>query len=174
MQTYTHFVVGGALGAAVFPHDFVTQLACAAGATFPDIPLVIQFAYDKLKGVPPMSNESRFTVLAKRATHSIAITAIFSFLLVGVAGLLKSKSQVTLTLIFLMGIASHICIDMATHKNGESDAADNCFYWPFSNAKNEGLWDYRIGPGILRPKPFEQGFLGVFVLFWVVYPFFAP
>lgn len=162
MQTYTHLLMGAAAGAVLYPGNLKAQGAIIVGSVLPDLTMIPSYIMDVLKGRIPMAQQGKGTVLAKEIGHSILITLPL-FLL----------SNGSVKALFL-GILLHIVIDILTH--GDIGKADQTFVWPLQRwlsnpAKIFAVWDYRRGPGILIPKPFEIGFCIICIGFWMFYFF---
>ena len=149
MQTYTHLLIGAALGATLAPDDPVAQGACAAGAMLPDLAQVPSYLIDKLQGRQPLAAVRPEVLRAKFAAHSILVWAVLlaAALAVGWAPLV----------LFGIGGLSHPLVDALTHKDEKYWENDAGFLWPFPLrlARYTGLWEYRIDHGVLRPKPLE-------------------
>lgn len=119
-----------------------------AASVAPDIPTAIKLVEGKLRGVNTMTDEhqSEEFVLLKSIVHSIPLA-----LVVVIAG-------IWLPLLVPTGIGwlIHNLVDLTTHGR-KSYTTDNLFLWPLRAdiAQYLGFWEYRIGPGVLKPKPFE-------------------
>lgn len=164
MQTYTHLGIGAFVGAWVAPGDYVAQFACMVGAVAPDLILVPKFILDKLAGKQPFEEQSDSLLLAKEITNSIPMfSLVFAFLfLIEIchSWLVLFFSEWILlgaswSFAFILNYLIHLCIDLPTHCGKEYKDTDPSFFWPFKVELDLGIWEYRYGPGVLKPKPFE-------------------
>ena len=146
MQTYTHALVGVAAGISFFPDNHFAQAACVAGSIAPDGISALQFFIDKLQEREAFSKETKGRIFLRSISHSFWL-----LLAVVIAGVLAGNDIV---IAFCTGTGSHLIIDMLTHKGKEYQSTDQKFFWPL-NANLPGVWEYRYGQGIFRPKPFE-------------------
>lgn len=152
MQTYTHMVIGGAVGAVCFLHEPVAQAAFILGAVIPDVPMIMLFGLDRIAGRSPLVEQSKGWIFAKNICQSFFLWAGF---LIG--GLLGSASLLALGLSGLV----HILIDVLTHGDSKYNGNDGTYAWPLHLESIAG-WDYRHGTGILwPPKIFEATVLCV-------------
>jgi hypothetical protein len=163
LQTYTHLLIGACVGALTHPGELIPTVACAFGATLPDVVQVPRYMLDKLAGRQPLAEVSPRIRALKNAAHSILV---WFALLVG-AWFLAWPSLVGLCL----GGLTHPIIDALTHKDPKYWKNDAGFLWPLPVrlARYTGVWDYRIDHGVLRPKPPEAVVcaLALAVLSWV-------
>jgi len=145
MQTYTHALAGTAAGISFFPDNHFAQAACVVGSIAPDVISALQLFTDKLQRRKDFSEETKKRIFLRSISHSF-------WLLLGVivAGALTGNDIV---IAFCAGAGSHLVIDMLTHKGKEYQPTDQKFFWPLN--VNLGLWEYRYGQGVLRPKSFE-------------------
>jgi len=145
MQPYTHALVGVATGISFFPDNHFAQAACVVGSIAPDVISALQLFTDKLQRRKDFSEETKKRIFLRSISHSF-------WLLLGVivAGALTGNDIV---IAFCAGAGSHLVIDMLTHKGKEYQPTDQKFFWPLN--VNLGLWEYRYGQGVLRPKSFE-------------------
>lgn len=171
MQTYTHLLIGGALGSILCPGNYLLQGAIITGSIAPDLVMVPSFALAKLRGEQPMVNQGPMTILLKEISHSLPLT----FLIIGaLLGLNVSGLFYGAIFAFTFGMMVHIIIDILTHGKSTPWDADQSCIWPFQKMTGKlgthfGIWDYRYGPGILRPKPFEAGVCIACIWFWTYY-----
>jgi hypothetical protein len=161
MQTYTHLLIGGAISASLFPHQPLIQAAFIAGSIAPDLVMVPTYVLDKLAGRQPMTDQGKMTIVLKEISHSLFISIALIFLL-------KKGSPLNA---FGWAMWLHIVIDGLTHC--DYGAADQTCMWPFHHRFSKlgsviGIWDYRYGPGILKPKPFELGVDVTCLALWLV------
>jgi membrane-bound metal-dependent hydrolase YbcI (DUF457 family) len=162
VQTYTHGVIGVALGLLIFPQQPLAQLAFAVGAMTPDVVMIPAFALDRLKGRQALVAQGPLLRLAKNLSHSVLLWALL------LAFVWYARSVVPLWaaqmfIPFALGGLSHMAVDVFTHGDARLNRQDSLYFWPLqSRPFNIGTWDYRYDHGVLWPlKPFE---LGVFIL----------
>ncbi|MDH3684908.1 MAG: metal-dependent hydrolase, partial [Myxococcales bacterium] len=124
MQTYTHLLIGAALGACLHPSDLVAQGACAAGAMLPDVAQVPSYLLDRSKGRQPLATVRPEVLRAKFAAHSLLVWAT----LLAVACVVGWPPF----LAFCAGGLSHPLVDALTHKEEKYWANDAGFLWPLS------------------------------------------
>lgn len=145
MQTYTHALIGTCLAATAFDTSLVTAAACCLGSVLPDVVQMPKYALDKLKGKKPLEHVSSNLLLLKNIAHSLF------FWLTGL--ILALATDTTLMAALFLGGLAHVIVDALTHcdPHYEYDAG---FLWPLDIklATYTGIWDYRIGQGVLRPK----------------------
>lgn len=173
MQTYTHLVIGGALGAWLFPNSWSAQAACVGAAVLPDLVMIPVFLKDKLAGRQPMQNQSSALMVLKEIGHSLLLW--LGLLICSWGWYEVSDTQLSLWLLAaaVSGV-SHVAIDIFTHGRGPKPArpyweTDLKFLWPTKiDLRPMGLWEYRYGHGILRPKPFEAVVLVLALALWVM------
>ena len=160
MQTYTHVLVGACVGAALFPSDLLSQAACAAGATLPDVIQVPKYLLDRARGSQPLAEVPPGVLRLKFAFHSIPLWATLTAM--------ASFTGWAPSLAFALGGLCHTGIDALTHKDAKYWKNDAGFLWPLSLqlARYTGIWEYRIDHGVLRPKPFEAGLCLAALGFW--------
>lgn len=158
MQTYTHAIVGLALGVTFFRNNPVAQLACAATAMVPDLVMVPQFINDRLAGREPLKIQSKFLLFLKEVGHSLVVWAALAALVLWfVPPELKA-----IGLAITLGGFSHGFIDVFTHGSGPKETrpywdTDLTFVWPLPfDLRPCGIWEYRHTPPDLVPKLFEM------------------
>ena len=146
MQTYTHALGGVAAVISLFPDNHLAQAACAISSVAPDVISALQFFVDKLQGRKAFSKETKGRILLRSISHSfwLLLTVIIASVLTG--------NDILIAL--CVGAGSHLVIDILTHKGKEYQATGQKFFWPL-NVNPFGVWEYRYGHGIFRPKPFE-------------------
>lgn len=146
MQIYTHALVGTVAGIIFFPENYFAQAVCAVSSVAPDAISALQFFTDKLQRKKTFSEETKGRIFLRSISHSfwVLLAAVVASALVGDCILIA----------FCIGAGSHLIIDILTHNGKEYKATDQKFFWPLS-LKLPGVWEYRYGHGILRPKPFE-------------------
>jgi len=108
VQTYTHILIGAAVGACLDPADLAAQGARAAGAMLPDAAQVPSYLLDRLKGRKPLAAVSRAVLRAKFAAHSLIVWSALLALAFTVGG--------SIFLAFCVGGLSHPLVDLLTHK----------------------------------------------------------
>lgn len=152
MQTYTHLSVGCLLGALCFPRNHWAQAAFVAGSIAPDVVSAAKFALDKSHGIQPFSHESKGLLILTEISHSIPIWLFLGWLAQAACPWLLVKSLVNA---FWLGDLSHLAIDALTHANNKEWTVG--MLWPIPGHLPGwiGVWEYRYGNGILRPKPVE-------------------
>lgn len=149
MQTYTHAEMGIVAGIRLFPASATAIICCAVGSILPDIAAAVMFAIDRMRGEQPLKEQtSRFLTVQEIVNSLILWGAVVSvtLLLGGKYSLLISASYFT-----------HLVVDILTHGGAEYAKTDPSFLWPFQSKimRRLAVCEYRIGPGILRPKFFE-------------------
>ena len=149
MQTYTHLLFGVAAGRLLLPSDTGGQLLAVAGSIAPDLVMIPSYALDVLRGRTPMKVQSPRLIALKELSHSLPFWVM--------AALVSAGLDWHYNLVFCLGVVFHILIDALTHV--EIGPADPSLLWPLpiNLVVYTGVWEYRYGPGILRPKPFEAG-----------------
>jgi membrane-bound metal-dependent hydrolase YbcI (DUF457 family) len=165
LQTYTHILIGSALGACLHPGDLTAQGACVFGALLPDVAQVPSYLVDRARGRQPLATVRPEVLRVKFAAHSILVwgTLLGAALAVGWIPFVA----------FCTGGLSHPLVDALTHKDARYRENDAGFLWPLSLrlARYTGLWEYRIDHGVLRPKPLEATVcvlsLAVFTRAWL-------
>jgi hypothetical protein len=140
MQTYTHLTLAGAT-APLISEKPALMAVWVLGHIFPDLTLALQYIIDLLLKKKPLQIEPPAWVWIKNVLHSLFFALIF--LIIGYWN--------TWSLLFGAGIAIHIVIDILTHSRVES----NCVYAYPLKLESFCIWEYQIGKGILRPRPFE-------------------
>lgn len=166
MQTYTHALVGVAAGISFFPDNYFAQGVCAVSSVAPDAISALQFFIDKLQRKKAFSEETKGRIFLRSISHS------FWFLLAAIIASALSGNYMLIA--FCAGAGAHLMLDFLTHKGKEYQATDQMFFWPLS-IKLSGVWEYRYGQGILRPKPFELVVCLslIFYIGYCVYPHLA-
>lgn len=162
MQTYTHAVLGAALGATLFPDNLILQGSCAIGATIPDIVYMPQYLVDVAIGRKPLTTLSKRLLVIREVSHSIPfwmVAALATFTISSIWPNLFTSFGWAVTI----GGLTHPPIDVFTHNN--PDLGSYGMLWPFETRLRVGSWDYRKSHGNLTPKPFEVFVLVVFFLF---------
>lgn len=151
MQTYTHLSVGCLLGALCCPQNHWAQAACAAGSIAPDVVSAAKFAFDKSRGMQPFSHKPKGLLILAEISHSIPIWLFLGWL----TGTLCPWPIIRpLIGTFLLGGLIHEVIDGLTHIEGKYRDTDCSLLWPIPVWLPDliGIWEYRYGLGILRPK----------------------
>ena len=167
MQTYTHAAIGAAVGAMLFPNNFVLQGACAAGAMAPDLVMVPQYLIDVAAGRKPMTVQSKRFILIKELSHSLPLWAITAAVCMLLAVQLWPGFFTAILWAGAVGGLSHLPIDVLTHTSPRFAKEDLGMLWPFKTRLQVGGWDYRKDYGNLTPKPFEVFVLVASLLFFV-------
>ena len=170
MQTYTHAVVGAAIGGALmhltpFKDLGLVPLAAIAGAIFPDVPIFCQMMLDIFwYKRSPFSNakEQKGWMLLKELSHAQIMMAI----LLVITSTLWGFKDLTGAILgaFLIGAISHVVIDCMTHTGQMFRATDSHFLWPinplFTKVKAAdlfGIAEYRYSfSNVVKLKPFEK------------------
>ena len=167
MQTYTHLAVGAAIGATLFPHDYVAQAGCIVGAASSDVAFALEYASDRIKGLKPFASRPWVIREIGEAAHSVPVLLFF------VATVAMDQNSVPHDIASFLsalsvGWISHILIDMFTHGGDMSQhgkmlaATDVSYLWPLNKIDpmvriQPRVWEYRYDHGVLWPlKPFEQ------------------
>ena len=152
MQTYSHAAIGAALGALVFPDNASAQATCIAASVAVDFPMAYQYAQDNFHSRQPLMHPSCGVLEVNEASHSLPL-----WLLLGLCSLfLPDMFKWT-----AIGGMAHVIIDVLTHGKGKREQrpfwlTDVTFMWPLPlDLRLLGVWEYRYGHGILRPKPLE-------------------
>ncbi len=169
MQTYTHLVIGAALGGAVAHiHVFqevtpsVVVVATIVGAGLPDAATFIQMMQDIIwyKRAPfSESKNQRIWMFLKEVSHGgpWMIATLWWLTTLG-------RSSLTIVLgALLLGLISHVIIDAMTHCGEEFRETDVSCLWPLnpiltSKLAGEivGVAEYRYAHGVVtRLKTFE-------------------
>jgi membrane-bound metal-dependent hydrolase YbcI (DUF457 family) len=166
MQTYTHGFFGMAGGALLFPNNPIVQIAFIAGSVAPDLVMIPKFVLDKVRGRPPMEEQSDTLMLLKNVSHSIPLW------LVGlVVGWLYQPSMLAMLLFACaLGGLIHPLIDRPTHCDPEYRDTENTYLWPLPFDLNDikwlSLWEYRSRHGDLWPKWQEAVVCLLLLLTW--------
>ena len=151
VQTYTHVVVGVALGTTLFHDNYPAQVACIISSVAPDVPAASQFLFDLLHGRKPLEHQGNKLMLLQEISHSLPLWILLLLL----TWLLNFSWQVIGYALAVGGIG-HILIDVFTHGKGSKEKrkfTGLTFIWPLQfDLRTFGVWEYRIYPGILRPK----------------------
>ena len=158
MQTFTHAVVGVALGSLLFPESPVLTACLVFGSVAPDLVLVPEFIIDKLAGRVPFSGELGFMrKFFLKPSHSMVLWSLLVWL-----GWIISQPLWVLAI----GGVLHLFIDLCSHGDPEMNRRDPPYLWPITKQKlHVGNWEYRIAVGQLWPvKPFEAFVIFVSVL----------
>lgn len=147
MQTYTHALMGGVLGSKLFPNSTTAVICCAVGSILPDIAATVMFFIDKMRGKQPLKEQTNYFLAVQDIVNSLILwgaVLLVTLLLGGKYSLLISASYF-----------AHLVVDVLTHGKGAED--NQSYLWPFRSKilRNLSVCEYRIGPGILRPKNFE-------------------
>lgn len=156
MQTYTHFLVGGALGCSLFPTSTLAQFSCACGGVVPDLVLLPKYVLDRIRGRQAFTEQSSWLLLIKELSHSIpfwgVLWLICWYFVAGAAPLVWKIGNA-----FLLGFLSHLIIDALTHCGEKFRSTDQGMLWPLKLKLGAlvGLWEYRYDHGVLKPKLFE-------------------
>lgn len=165
MQPYTHALAGVAAGISFFPDNYFAQAACAVSSVAPDVVSALQFLIDKLQKRRAFSDseETKGRIFLRSISHCfwVLLAAIIASALIGNCILIA----------FCVGAGSHLIMDILTHNGKEYQATDQKFFWPLS-IKLTGIWEYRYGQGILRPKPFEL-VVCFSLIFYIGYCFYS-
>ena len=154
MQPYTHFVIGGALGACLFPNEQILQLSCAVGGVIPDLAAAPQYAIDLIAGRKPMTKQSDRLILLKEISHSLPIW-ILAVIIIIVSKSIWPDFIYQMIMVAMIGWFSHIPVDAISHNNPKFAKEDLTLMWPLGMKMHIGNWDYRYDYGVLKPKPFE-------------------
>lgn len=166
MQTYTHLLIGAAVGALLYPNQALAPAAFTAGSIAPDIALIPLFVYDKIRHKQALADQDQFTMIAKEISHSLPITAILAVILSQ-----SNDDFIKLLAIFFAGMALHIMIDSLTHCGERFRDTDQSCVWPIPGLKLGawvGLWEYRYDHGVLKPKPLEAIVCGMAALVTII------
>ncbi len=153
MQTYTHVLMGGVIAAVFFRDNTIAQAGCVIASAAPDLTMVPQYLIDLAQKRQPMTQQSKRLMLFKEIGHSLPI-----WLFLTILGLVLPSPAI---LAFGLGGLTHSIVDILTHGTGSKENrpywdTDLKFMWPTPlDLRPLGLWEYRIGPGVLRPKKFE-------------------
>lgn len=163
VQTYTHLLIGGAIGAVWFREDPAAQASLVIGSCAPDLVMVPSFLLDKVRGRVPLKEQGPAVIAMKKASHSIPLSLFF--------WLFPWPLQQSLG-IFFAAVFLHACIDELTHGIGAAKICDESCFWPFTLEfeglrQKIGIWEYRYGPGVLRPKPLEAFICLVLLVIWL-------
>ncbi len=145
MQTYTHALLGGCLGIALFPQLPSVQFACIAGSVLPDVVQMPKYLLDKMRNKKPLEHVPNSIVLLKNMAHSL--------LFWGALSLIAWYSSVSVVVACCIGGLVHCMVDALTHCDPKYKY-DAGFLWPLNIqlADYTGIWDYRIDHGVLWPK----------------------
>lgn len=149
MQTYTHAFMGIALGSKLFPNSTTAVICCAVGSILPDIAAAGMFFIDKMKRKQPLKEQNGYFLAVQEIVNSLILWgAVFLVTL-----LLGGKYSLILSASYF----AHLAIDVLTHGGPEYSKTDPSYLWPFRSKilRKLAICEYRIGPGILRPKFFE-------------------
>lgn len=166
MQTYTHVMVGLAVGMAIAPNNGQIQAACVVGSCLPDITIVPLYLIDRAKGrVLTFANWSQWLPLVE-AIHSLIIW-LLALLIVVISTWMWGNQWLVM---LCAGGLIHIIIDLPTHgglwKNRYTEL-DVGFLWPwkFKLGKLFGIYEYRDlrNPGLI-PKWPEAIFLAAVII----------
>lgn len=167
MQTYTHAMVGLAVGMAIAPHNAILQEFCVVGSVAPDLSVGPFYLIDRVKGrVPTFANWPQWLPLVE-AAHSLIIWS-----LVVLIALISTWIWGNQWLLMLCaGGLMHTIIDLPTH-NGrqksiytEWDSAGFLWPWKFKLGKIFGIYEYRGHdyPGLILKWP-EAIFLTIVII----------
>lgn len=160
MQTYTHAAMGATLGALIFPQSPSVQMVCVVASTAPDLPLVVQYFVDLVVSRRPMTRQSTTLCLLTEISHSLPLWVSLAL----AAYFVPLKLQTIVLAAACSGFV-HIITDILTHGVGPKEdrpfwLTDVRFTWPLpGDLRPFGLWEYRYGAGVLRPKSFEVAVL---------------
>ena len=154
MRTYTHAVLGAALGAALFPDNSFFQGSFAVGAMIPDLVMVPQYLIDVAVGRKPMTAQSRRFIMMKELSHSIPLWTIATLGMFITTWLWPSFLASSVWAITIGGL-SHLPVDILTHTSPGFAKDDLGMLWPFKTRLRINGWDYRKDYGDLTPKTFE-------------------
>ncbi len=152
MQTYTHAVLGAALGATLFPDNLVLQGSCAVGAMVPDLVYVPQYLIDVAIRRKPLTTLSRRLLTVREVSHSIPFWTAAVMGMSIVASIWPNFLSAMAWSITIGGL-THPPIDVFTHNDPLLGSYG--MLWPFRIRLRIGSWDYRKSHGDLTPKPFE-------------------
>jgi len=171
VQTYTQILIGGAVGAIMFPNNTLAHCACAAGGAAPDLVMIPKFALDKLREVQPFAKQSKAMLFAKEPPHSIVLWVVL--IIIGII-YLPQTALGTATLAFCIGALSHVIGDIPTHADPRFADTEPTFCWPLKVKLSQifGIWDYRIDHGLLwPPKPTEIIIIGISIITIIIIKF---
>lgn len=156
MQPYTHFVIGAMAGAQI-DNNLISMFSCAVGGLMPDLYCVPYFIKEKLAGRQPFQTEPNYLLTLKEISHSLPLLAILTLI-----SLFLPRE----VFLFFLGADIHLLTDAFTHKSPIYAKSDQGMLWPwkFKLSKATGVWDYRYGHGILKPKPFELAVIIIFLI----------
>ncbi len=164
MQTYTHITIAAMIWAIIQQawlkaqagwKLFLGMALCGFGAIIPDIPAAIFVFLGKPPELHEKYQEPKWLLVTKAISHSLFIWLI-TFLLVIYYRTSIAHWQYWLAL--LIGGTSHCVVDILTHAGKEYAETEPNYFWPSYWPKFGqifGLWEYRIAPGVLKPKDFE-------------------
>lgn len=165
MQTYTHALIGGALGAMIFD-SVPKQVVLIVGSVLPDLVMVPLFILDKIKGRKALAEQGYLTRNSKEISHSLPLS-LFCLLS---TGLFSWNTYTDLLAVFFMAMATHIVMDGLTHCGEKYKTTDQSCLWPWKSPKLGsicGIWEYRYDHGVLKPKPLELLICVIATLIWI-------
>ena len=177
MQIYTHLVIGASTGALLYPDNPTAQAVCIIGAVTPDVILGPKFVLDKLRGKQAFVEQSAGLLQAIEVVNSIPygllgclLACLFTLKFPSLT--LWTVRVAWLPLAFFASYTGHLVIDALTHSGKEYRDTDPSYlyFWPFWCPKVKlgnviGIWEYRYGHGILKPKPAETLILSALCTF---------
>lgn len=149
MQTYTHLMMGAALGLGMFPNQPIAQLAIVAGSVAPDLSMIPAFAWDKLNGRQPLAVQTKLTMFLKNIGHNFWLWFLGTIIVARLAPL-----PIALV-VFAFGIGGiiHLLVDLVSHNDPRFEETEANLFWPMTKRPvGVGHWDYRYGHGKFRPK----------------------
>lgn len=161
MQTYTHFAIGSLMAVACYPDNLWGQAAVVAGSVASDFVPAVKYALDKSRDIRPFSHESKRLMILTEISHSLLIWLFLGWLAQAVCPWLLAKLLVNA---FWLGGLSHLAIDALTHADNKNWTVG--MLWPIPGHLPGwiGIWEYRYGNGILRPKPPEAAIFSLSIL----------
>ena len=174
-QTYTHGLTSLAVVSWLLPQHLLVQFSFVVGSVLPDL---VTFGPDAgrvfwnegplalLKSLPALMKAQTPQVMRrKEISHSLLLWGFACLMLMG---LMLYPENWWIFAVFA-GLFSHGLTDVFTH--GKGDKFEPRYCWPLLRPRlgdRFGICDYRIGPGVFRPKLLE-GLIDITAFAAIVY-----
>lgn len=164
MQTYTHLLLGTAMGKTLF-HDepMVNIVMIMAGSVLPDFVAIAKYVIDRMRGAPPLAKQGRKLLLIQEISNSIFLWGL------GLVVTLYFSSNQFVTLL-IASYVTHLIIDRLTHGGKEYMETDPSFMWPLPGKvlRGFGVLEYRYGHAVLWPVKWWEGIVNMVAILLII------